>query len=108
MSRSCCDGGDAIGMTGNPLFQRPATRKSCLECVEKHIGAAWVLLAESRDGYAHDLRAIGHLHEAEDESQQWPELHEAIREARKGFQRRGEMPGWAGIAGLIEGVKHEK
>ena len=31
----------------------PVTRPSCLECVEKHLGAAWVLLAEHRDGYPH-------------------------------------------------------
>jgi hypothetical protein len=27
---------------------------------------------------SHRLRAIGHLHEAEDESQQWPDLHTAM------------------------------
>jgi len=67
------------------------TRPSCLECVEKHLGAAWVLLAEYRDGYPHRLRAIGHLHEAEDESHEWPELHNAIRAARKSYQRTGWM-----------------
>lgn len=50
----------------------PVTRTSCLECIEKHLGAAYVLLTETRDGYAHRLRAIGHLHEAEDESQEFP------------------------------------
>lgn len=55
---------------GNEVrMELPVTRPSCLECVEKHLGAAWVLLAEYRDGYPHRLRAIGHLHEAEDESQ---------------------------------------
>lgn len=53
---------------------------------------AWVLLAEYRDGDPHRLRAIGHLHEAEDESQAWPELHNAIRDARKAFQQLGTMP----------------
>ncbi len=47
------------------------------KCVEKHLGAAYVLLTETREGYAYRLRAIGHLFEAEDESQQWPELHDA-------------------------------
>lgn len=77
------------------------TRPSCLECVEKHLGAAWVLLAEFRDGYPHRLRAIGHLHEAEDESQAWPELHNAIREARKVYQRAGKMPDFLSLSAKI-------
>ncbi len=75
---------------GGPMV----TRASCVECVEKHLGAAYVLLTETRDGYAHRLRAIGHLHEAEDESQQWPALHEAVRVARKAYQTQGVMPDW--------------
>jgi hypothetical protein len=70
------------------------TRPSCLECVEKHLGAACVLLAETQDGYAYRLRAVGHLHEAEDESQQWPALHDAVRTARKAYQTQGTMPDW--------------
>ena len=81
----------------------PVTRPSCLECVEKHLGAAWVLLAEQRDGYPHRLRAVGHLHEAEDESQAWPELHDAIREARKAFQREGKMPDFPAISMHLKG-----
>jgi len=74
------------------------TRPSCLECVEKHLGAAWVLIAEHRDGYPHRLRAIGHLHEAEDESQAWAELHDAVRAARKAYQQTGAMPEFAALA----------
>jgi len=77
------------------------TRASCVECVEKHLGAAYVLITETRDGYAHRLRAIGHLHEAEDESQEWPELHAAIREARKAYQTDGTMPDWESLAGAM-------
>jgi hypothetical protein len=65
--------------------------------MEKHLGAAYVLLAETNDGYAHRLRAVGHLHEAEDESQAWPELHAAIRDARKQYQVAGEMPDWRAL-----------
>jgi hypothetical protein len=79
------------GKASKAKTKLPVTRPSCLECVEKHLGAAWVLLAEYRDGYPHRLRAIGHLHEAEDESQAWPELHRAIREARKAYQAQGKM-----------------
>jgi hypothetical protein len=86
--------------SGSP---RP-TRRSCLECTEKHLGAAYVLIAETRDGYAHRLRAIGHLHEAEDESQEWPGLHTAIREARKAYQARGDMPDWEALGQAIEKI----
>ena len=34
----------------------PVTRASCLECIEKHLGAAYVLLTETRDGYAYPFR----------------------------------------------------
>ncbi len=74
------------------------TRPSCIECVEKHLGAALVLLTETREGYAYRLRAIGHLFEAEDESQAWPELHAAIREARKTYQANGILPDWEALA----------
>lgn len=81
------------------------TRPSCLECVEKHLGAAWVLIAEHRDGYPHRLRAIGHLHEAEDESQAWPELHDAIRAARKAYQQTGAMPDFAALAEAVAALR---
>jgi hypothetical protein len=58
--------------------------------------------AEYRDGYPHRLRAIGHLFEAEDESQQWPDLHAAIREARKTYQADGTMPDWAAFEAMID------
>ena len=74
------------------------TRPSCIECVEKHLGAAYVLLTEAREGYAYRLRAVGHLFEAEDESQEWPDLHAAIREARKTYQAEGTMPTWDTLA----------
>ena len=84
------------------------SRPSCIECCEKHLGAAYVLLTELNDlpddpterrqGFSRRLRAIGHLFEAEDESQEWPELHNAIREARKGYQADGIMPDWDNLA----------
>ncbi|MDD3588113.1 MAG: hypothetical protein PHQ75_13100 [Thermoguttaceae bacterium] len=42
-------------------------RSSCLECVEKHLGAAAVLLSEIHNGYSYRFFLIGHLHEAEEE-----------------------------------------
>jgi len=91
------------------------TRPSCIHCVEKHVGAAMVLLSELNDlpddeasrrqGFSRRLRAIGHLFEAEDESQQWPELHAAIRAARKTYQADGTMPDFEDLGTLANGVR---
>ena len=70
------------------------SRPSCLECVEKHLGAAMVMLSEIHNGYSYRLQFIGHLHEAEDESQQWPQLHDLIRQARKTYQQESIVPDW--------------
>jgi hypothetical protein len=84
------------------------SRPSCIECVEKHLGAAYVLITESNDipdkCQFRRFRAIGHMYEAEDESQQWPELHTAIRQARKAYQTVGTMPNWQGLAALTSQV----
>ncbi|NIA06899.1 MAG: hypothetical protein GWP14_04540 [Actinobacteria bacterium] len=84
------------------------TRESCIECVEKHIGAAYVLLGETHDGYAYRLRAIGHLHEAEDESQRWLALHIALRNARRQYQQQGTMPDWQKFEKLIDKARNAK
>ena len=91
------------------------TRPSCIECVEKHLGAAMVLLAELNDlpddeatrrqGFSRRLRAIGHLFEAEDELQEWPELHAAIRAARKAYQANGTMPDSQALGTLANAVR---
>jgi len=83
----------------------PVTRASCLECVSKHLGAAYVLLTETREGYAHRLRAIGHLHEAEDESQEFRDLHAAIRAARKAYQTDGTIPDWTSLEALLSPLR---
>ena len=81
------------------------TRPSCIECVEKHLGAALVLLTETREGYAYRLRAIGHLFEAEDESQEWPQLHAVIREARKRYQAEENIPDWEMLGQQIAALR---
>jgi len=83
------------------------SRPSCIACVEKHLGAAYVLLTEAREGYAYRLRAVGHLFEAEDESQEWPELHAAIRQARKHYQATEEMPDWNTLEGMVSEVREQ-
>jgi len=82
-------------------------RPSCIKCCEKHLGAAYVLLTEVRHSYAHRLRTIGHLFEAEDESQEWPELHAAIRQARKHYQAAEEMPDWNTLQGMVPEVREQ-
>ena len=98
-----------------PTFTHPEgepetqpTRASCTECVDKHLGAAWINMTEHRDGYPHRLRAIGHLHEAEDESQHWPALHVAVREARKRYQQEGVVPDFGALAALVDAVRAGK
>ncbi len=41
---------------------------------------------------------VGHLFEAEDESRECPDLHNAIRQARKTYQADGTMPDWEKLA----------
>lgn len=59
-------------------------RKSCLDCVRKHLAQAHVLLDEAALGYpSHRWLAIGHLAEAESESlQRFSILAIKIREHR--------------------------
>ncbi len=78
------------------------TRPSCLDCVEKHLGAALVLLSELREGYRYRLLIIGHLHEAAEESQAWPDISRHIRAARRRFQASGAVPDFAAIGKMIE------
>ena len=82
-----------------------AVRPSCLECVEKHIGAAMVILSEIHAGYTYHLRLIGHLHEAEEESQDWDSLFRLIRKARKRYQADNIVPDWDIIAQELFNVK---
>ncbi|MCL2117842.1 MAG: hypothetical protein FWH27_05370 [Planctomycetaceae bacterium] len=83
----------------------PASRPGCLECVEKHLGAAMVILSEIHAGYAWHLRLIGHLHEAEEESQDWDALFRLIRKARKAYQTANIIPDWEIIAQELANVK---
>jgi hypothetical protein len=84
------------------------SRPSCLECVEKHLGAAMVMLSEIHDGYAYRLQFVGHLHEAEDESQEWPPLHDLIRQSRKAWQQQGTVPDWERLAETLREVGHAR
>ncbi len=80
----------------------PSVRPSCLECVEKHLGAAAVILSEIHNCYEYRLRFVGHLHEAEEESQDFLPLHEMIRDARKAYQRENIVPDWESLAREVE------
>ena len=61
-----------------------------------------VLLSETKNGYPHYLLAVGHLHEAEEESQAWPDLATAIRATRKELQTTGTVPDWDGITKMMK------
>jgi hypothetical protein len=98
------------GCGGNPATPKAATpsRPSCLECVEKHLGSAMVLIGETNAGYDHRLLAIGHLNEAGEESQAWPELCQAIRVARKAYHADGTVPDFAALAGMAASVRGDE
>jgi len=71
-----------------------APRPSCPLCVKKHLGQAAVLFQEAIQGYpAHRWLAIGHLAEAEAESQQMaPGLADRIRNERKKAEEGDYVP----------------
>jgi hypothetical protein len=103
-NRDCSDNNDHPNdpweAASPPLYGE--MRPSCMECVTKHVGAAMVLLSETKNGYPHYLLAIGHLHEAEEESQAWPDLAATIRTARKELQTTGTVPEWDGITKMMK------
>jgi hypothetical protein len=96
------------GNAQDDILDKKPIRPSCLECVEKHLGAAMVLCSEIREGYSYRLLVIGHLHEAAEESQEYPELHHAIREARKAYQNDNVQPNWELLGALMERTKENK
>lgn len=63
-----------------------------------------MLCGELHDGYDYTLLIVGHLHEAESECQHRPELHDAIRSARKAFQDEGEIPDFEQLGSMIGDV----
>ena len=92
----------------DPQTNGNAVRPSCLECVEKHLGAAMVILSEIHVGYAYRLQFVGHLNEAAEESQEWPELHRIIRRSRKEYQRDETIPDWELLAQKIAEIKNAR
>jgi len=81
-----------------------ATRESCILCVQKHIGSAMVQISEISDGYGFELLVVGNLHEAEDESQSWGELHDELRQARILWQTEKTMPNWVKFETMINEI----
>jgi len=77
------------------------TRTSCIACVQKHVGGAEVLITEMRDGYKYMTRAVGELYQAEDEAQDWQDLHNLIRESRINYQTKLIMPDWKVLNKMI-------
>lgn len=67
------------------FFAEESPRPDCADCVRKHLGQAAALIQESIQGYPdHIWLAIGHIAEAEAESQgRWPDFAERLREERK-------------------------
>jgi hypothetical protein len=71
------------------------TRPSCIECVEKHLGAACVLLTEAREGYACRSAPWGICSRTSPKSGRNCTLSSATPGP---VTRRGEqMPDWQGL-----------
>lgn len=87
------------------MFKLPAQeRKSCIDCVEKHVAQAYILAAECATGYPeHISNVVGHLSEAIDEL---PVHATALRDtlvfclAKTAEERRPFMP----LAAIMAGV----
>lgn len=101
----------------NRFFTVEYDRKKLQEAVDSGEAAIEPLIRDfirvaatvemAREGYAYRLRAIGHLFEAEDESQEWPELHAAVREVRSRYQAAEEMPDWNAMEMMLTGVRQK-
>lgn len=79
-------------------------RKTCLDCVLKHVAQAQVLLCEV-DYPKHRYLAIGHLAEAESECIRYPSLRSLIRELRLGLSDSDEtINTFDSVYELIESV----
>ena len=82
--------------------KKSVTRESCLECVTKHFSAALVLSSEILAGYdKYEYLFIGHLHEAHEESQEFPRLYTELVKARRDYQRYKKFPDFEKIAETI-------
>jgi uncharacterized DUF497 family protein len=66
-------------------------KRECNECVFKHLGSAYVLYEETRNGYPEDrILVIGHLDQAASHCFT-QEQREMIRELRKKYQDTGDL-----------------
>lgn len=82
-------------------MQGTRVRKCCIKCVRKHIAQAIILMQESVLGYpSHRYLAMGHLAEAESESEgEHLELARRIRSSRINIEN-GKYP--ENLLSLIE------
>ena len=99
-----------------------AASDSCILCVEKHVGRAIVLWEEllsatgsgTKEGeasvnvYRNHIKIIGHLGNAYDESADFVELHEMLKEAERNYRYEGIVPNWEVILKDMERVKSQQ
>lgn len=99
-----------------------AASDSCILCVEKHVSRALVLWEEllsatgsgTKEGeasvnvYRNHIKIIGHLGNAYDESADFVELHEMLKEAERNYRYEGIVPNWEVILKEMERVKSQQ
>lgn len=84
------------------------SRESCLECVTKHFSSAAILASEIEAGYKEfEYLFIGHLHEAHEESKEFPKLYCLLVEARRKYQREQIMPNFKELWEIISETREE-
>lgn len=84
-------------------------RKSCRECVIKHLSACLVQLNELPNYPRNEFFIIGNLNEAEEESRlKYPELAEMIRSARRNFASEKDLSENSLLELLAEAKKMEE
>lgn len=89
------------------MMKRIMFRETCLFCVSKHISQAIVLMQEAYAGYPiHRWLAVGHLGEAEAESQHdFPILSQCIRETRCRLMSQETSDGCKSLMSLLTEVR---
>lgn len=88
-------------------------RDSCITCVEKHIGYAKRLFAESltlQDAprgsiELNHLDIIGELRAATEEASEYETLYRTLLQAERDYRYEGLEPAWSKIAEMIVEVK---
>jgi len=78
-------------------------RKTCLDCVEKHLSVSYILLQESLQGYPeHEILADKHLEDSNLDSLTSASIETKIKAVQEELKKTGEYSRWKIIGNLSE------